>query len=87
VIVNIDYLQKSLIPQIKRGLKHGGIVVYENWTVDQIANIRDKQAPPKKDYLLEKGELKNLFKDFEVVFYREANDGKDARASLIARKP
>lgn len=85
VILNIDYLQRSLIPQIKRGLKRGGVVVYENFTVDQLENPGGKEL--RRDYLLTKGELKELFKDFEVLVYRETNDGQNARASLVARKP
>jgi tellurite methyltransferase len=85
VILNIDYLQRSLVPQIKRGLKRGGVVVFENWTVDQLQNRGTQQL--RRDYLLEKGELREQFKDFKVLVYRETNDGKDARASLIARKP
>ncbi len=85
VILNIDFLQRSLVPQIKRGLKHGGIVVFENDTVDQLANAPGQHI--RRDYLLAKGELRELFKDFQILLYRETNDGKDARASLVARKP
>jgi tellurite methyltransferase len=85
VILNIDYLQKSLIPGIKKGLKHGGVVVYENYTLKQLENTGGKQLP--KNFLLEEGELQKLFKDFKILVYRETNDGKDARASLIAQKP
>lgn len=84
VIVNINYLQRSLIPQIKKGLKKGGIVVYENHTVDQLKNAAGQNM--RRDYLLDKGELKEFFKDFEILVYRETNDGKNAVASLIARK-
>jgi tellurite methyltransferase len=83
-IININYLQRSLIPEIKKGLRKGGIVVYENPTVAQIDNPGGLHLP--RDTLLEKGELKRLFKEFEILLYREVNDGKDARASLIARK-
>lgn len=85
VILNIDYLQRSLIPQIKIGLKKGGIVVFESYTIDQLNNAQGQQM--RRDYLLEKGELKQLFKDFIPISYSESNDGKDARASLIYRKP
>ena len=79
VIVNIDYLQRSLIPQIKRGLKHKGVVVFEDHTVDQLNNAQGKHL--RRDELLGKGELKELFKDFQILLYRESNDGKDAWAS------
>lgn len=85
VIVNIDFLQRSFIPQLKRSLKKSGVVVYENYTVDQMRNAGGRQL--HRDQLLKKGELKELFSDFEILVYRETNDGKDARASLIARKP
>lgn len=85
VIVNIDYLQRSLVPRIKKGLRRKGVVVFENQTVEQLGNAHGKHL--RRDSLLEKGELKELFKDFEILVYRETNDGKDARARLIARKP
>ncbi|MGZ3710009.1 MAG: class I SAM-dependent methyltransferase [Bdellovibrionota bacterium] len=85
VILNIDYLQRSLIPQIKRGLKHGGIVIFENETVEQVKNVPDQKLV--REYLLEKGELRTAFKEFEILVYRETNDGKEAKASLVARKP
>jgi SAM-dependent methyltransferase len=85
VIINIDFLLRPLVAQIKRGLKRGGVVVFQNHTEDQLKNPGGAQIP--KDYLLKKGELKELFKDFEIISYQETNDGKDANASLIARKP
>jgi tellurite methyltransferase len=85
VIIDIELHRDRLIHQIKRGLKRGGIVMIENYTVDQIENAKGKTL--KKDYLLERGELKELFKDYQILVYRESNDGKRAVASLIARKP
>ena len=85
VIVNIDYLQRSLIPQIKRGLKKGGVVVFENQSTEQLKNPGGQGI--RRDYLLEIGELKALFREFEILVYRETNDGKDARVRMIARKP
>ncbi len=85
VILNIQYLQKSLVAQIKRGLKKRGVVVYENYTVDHLSNPEGKSVP--REWVLEKGELRALFSDFEILVYRETNNGKEAVASLIARKP
>lgn len=85
LIVNFDYVQRSLIPGIKRGLKKGGIIVYEGYTVDQVENPNGQYI--RRDYLLQKGELKTLFKEWEILHYHEQNDGKEAKASLIARKP
>ena len=85
LIINFYYLQRSLIPQIKRGLKRKGLVFYENHTIDQLSNRKDQNL--RRDNLLNKGELRELFKDFEILVYQETNDGKEAKASLIARKP
>lgn len=85
MILNFDYVQRSLIPQIKKGLKKRGIVIYENHTIDQLFNLKGQHI--RRDYLLNKGELRELFSDFEILVYRETNDGKDAKASLVARKP
>jgi tellurite methyltransferase len=84
VIVNIDYLQRNLIPQIRRGLKRGGVVVFENATLEQLKNPNRQEL--SREELLGKGELKELFKDFQILKYTEVNDGKDAKASLVARK-
>jgi 2-polyprenyl-3-methyl-5-hydroxy-6-metoxy-1,4-benzoquinol methylase len=85
VIININYLQRSLTREIKKGLKKGGVVVYETHTVDQLLNPGGKGM--RRDYLLNKGELREMFRDFQILIYRETNDGKDAVASLLARKP
>jgi len=85
VILNIDFLSRAQVPQIKKGLRRGGVVVFENYTVDQIKNVPNKHL--RKDWLLGRGELRELFKDFNILVYTETNDGKVARASLVARKP
>jgi 2-polyprenyl-3-methyl-5-hydroxy-6-metoxy-1,4-benzoquinol methylase len=85
VIINIDFLLRSLIPQMKRGLKRGGVIVFENMTIEQLKNPQGEGV--RQDYLLKMGELKELFKEFQIVHYAETNDGKVAKASLIAVKP
>ncbi len=85
VIVNFYYLQRSLIAEIKKGLKKRGVVIFESYTEDQLKNKEGPRLP--KDYLLKVGELRELFKDYEILLYRETNNGKEAVASLVARKP
>jgi SAM-dependent methyltransferase len=84
VILNFYYLQRSLFPQIVAGLKKGGILVFETHTVDQLKNPSGKNF--EKEYLLEKGELKKAFSGLEIISYTETNDGRNAIASLMARK-
>ena len=85
VILNIDFLMRNLIAEIKKGLKRGGVVVFENLTTEQLKNANAQGL--RRDFLLNPGELKNHFKDWQILFYEETNDGKRAVASLVAMKP
>jgi tellurite methyltransferase len=86
LIATIQYLQRSLIPQIKAGVRRGGYVVYENPTVEELK--RDSGRNLRRDYLLESGELKRLFSDFEIVEYSEGpGENGQIVARLLARKP
>lgn len=83
-ILNFYYLQRSIFPRIKAGLKKGGVLIFETYLVDQLKNPGGNTF--EKDFLLEPGELKKAFADFEILHYAEKNDGKRAVASLVARK-
>ena len=83
VIVCFNYLQRSLIPQIKDGLRKGGMVVYETFIVDQAQFGK----PKNPDYLLRHNELLDMFCDFRCLRYREGIiEGPKAIASIIAQK-
>jgi len=59
VIICFNYLQRSLIPQIKDGLRKGGMVVYETFIVDH----PQFGKPKNPDYLLKRNELLNMFRN------------------------
>jgi tellurite methyltransferase len=84
--VNLDYLQRSLVPQIKKTLKPGGWVIFETYLIDQ----QTIGQPKNPDYLLRHNELLDFFRDFRVLYYREGKfpqSGEDAfRAGLLAEK-
>jgi SAM-dependent methyltransferase len=83
VILCFYYLQRSLIPDIKRGLRPGGMIVYQTCTIDQL-QYRRLENPA---YLLQYNELLNFFRDFRVLIYREVViQQREAVASLIAQK-
>jgi tellurite methyltransferase len=84
VILNFYFLQRSLFPQIIAGLKKGGVLIFETNTVEQLKNPAGKDL--ERDFVLESGELKKAFSELEILHYSETNDGKNAVASLIARK-
>lgn len=83
VIIVFYYVQRSLTPQIVRGLKKGGILVFEAYNKDQVKYDKAENA----DFLLERGELKTMFKGLETVKYRQVDSGSEVYESLIARKP
>jgi len=83
VIICFNYLQRSLIPKIKEGLRPGGIVLYETYTVDQ-----PRFGKPKNpDYLLKYNELLDIFRDFRCLRYREGIiENRKAVAGIVAEK-
>lgn len=83
LIICFNYLQRSLIPQIKDGLRKGGMIVYETFIVDQ----RQFGKPRNLDYLLKHNELLDMFRDFRCLRYREGiMPGPKAIASIVAEK-
>ena len=84
VIICFNYLQRSRIPQIKGGLRPGGVIVYETFIIDQ-ATLFGKPRNP--DFLLKHNELLDMFRDFRCLRYREGIiEGQKAVASIIAEK-
>lgn len=86
LIVNFNYLQRSLIPQIKTALRVGGSIIFETYLIDQPAIGHPKNPA----YLLEHNELLTFFRDFRVLCYREgqfSEGGERAfRAGIFAQK-
>jgi tellurite methyltransferase len=82
VIICFNYLQRSLLPQIKEGVRRGGMVVYETFTVDQ-AQFGHPRNP---DHLLKYNELLDMFRDFRCLRYREGVFGVKAIASILAQR-
>jgi tellurite methyltransferase len=83
VIICFRYLQRSLIPQIKNGLRKGGMVVYETFTIDQTRFGR----PKNPDYLLKHNELLDMFREFRCLHYWEGIlENHSAVAQILAEK-
>jgi tellurite methyltransferase len=84
VVICFNYLQRSLIPQIKATLKKGGVLVYETYIADQGKLFGPPHNP---DFLLKHNELLKMFADFYVLRYREGLiENRKAIASLVAQK-
>jgi SAM-dependent methyltransferase len=83
VVTVFYYLQRSLLPAIRRALRPGGVLVYETYTIQQLEYPHGPRSP---EHLLQPGELRDAFSDLEILFCAESNAGK-AIACLLARKP
>jgi len=88
LIANFYFLNRSLIPKIKKGLKKGGRIIFETYILEQ--RKLGTGGPKHPRYFLKPNELLHLFKEFRILFYREGifREGgrRKAVASLIAEK-
>ncbi|MGD8435378.1 MAG: hypothetical protein PVI73_14765, partial [Syntrophobacterales bacterium] len=84
-ILVFRYLHRPLIPCIKKALRNGGLLLYETFTVEQPRFGK----PRNPDYLLELGELRQMFADWEVIHYFEGVRENPTRAvaQMVCRKP
>lgn len=67
LIINIRFLDRRLFPLIKKGLKPGGVLIFESFI--------DK----RKDYCLEPNELLQAFNAFQIVYYEEKKNDPDEK--------
>src|SRR5437667_12359324 len=67
LVLNFNYLQRSLIPRIKESLKAGGHIIFETYLIDQ----RTVGHPSNPAYLLGHNELLEFFRDLPVIWYCE----------------
>jgi tellurite methyltransferase len=67
LVICFNYLQRSLMPQIKNWVKFGGMLVYETFIVDQVQFGK----PQNPDYLLRHNELLHIlfFKSPSRILY------------------
>lgn len=77
------YLQRTLWARLGEAVAPGGFVLYETFTAGQ--RLYD-WGPRSSAHLLEPGELREAFADWEVWAYEE-RDVPAAEAGLFARRP
>lgn len=79
------YLHRPLIPCIKKALRASGLLIYETFTVEQ----RRFGKPHNPDFLLNPGELLQMFQDWEVIHSFEGVEESPRRAvaQIVCRKP
>jgi tellurite methyltransferase len=86
-IINIRYLQRSLFVPFRQAIKPGGIILFETFLIDQQALSEHRTAA----YLLQRGELRAAFSDWDVLICEEGfyqtSCGPSYLARMIARCP
>jgi tellurite methyltransferase len=86
LILDCCFLHRPLFPLIRRGVRAGGLFV-------GVLPVNDPEAatPMNPAFLVEPGELFELFSDWHIEHWAEERRGGDPsrrlRAQLIARKP
>ncbi|MCZ6827991.1 MAG: class I SAM-dependent methyltransferase [Gammaproteobacteria bacterium] len=89
VICVAHFLHRPLCPIVYTALKPGGLLFYQTFCNDKI----DPAGPSSPEFLLQPGELPELFRQLRVRFYREDGRcgdlqlGERNRALLVAQKP
>ena len=84
-IVNTLFLYRPLFPEYVRALRKGGILFFRTFTTDH-ADLLGKTRP-RRDFLLEPGELARAFSSLDVIHYEESVTGQRAIASILASRP
>ena len=90
VISVSGFLDRALCPAIVAALKSGGLLFYQTHT---LAKVAASGGPSNPDFLLDSGELLQLFSSLQPLVYREEHDCGDLsqglrnQAYLVGRKP
>lgn len=86
-IINIRYLQRSLFAPFRLAIKPGGLILFETFLIDQQTLSEHRNAA----YLLQRGELRAAFSDYEILVYEEglyqSSGAPSYLARMIARSP
>ena len=87
VILNVNYLDRALVPLLKTALRFGGAILFDTFLIDEAGHghLRDTR------FTLEHYELRAMLSDLELIRYREGlvvyPNGKRAwRGTALARR-
>ncbi len=88
LIVCTYFLKRELFPQMINALNENGILIYETFAY----HPDNEQVPSKRSFLLDEGELENVFKnDLELIksceyWHKTIKGFKMKKASIVGRK-
>jgi hypothetical protein len=88
LLLDLYYLDRAWLAEFWNLVKPGGLLVMETLTLEMLAERPDLDAR----HLLQPGELRAAFQEWEILVYREDSIRSDhghqkSVASLIARRP
>ena len=78
VIVVVRFLERKLAPAIVAALKPGGLLLYQTFTAEKVAEV----GPSNPAYLLQANELLSLFSGLRILAYREEGRVGDCSKGL-----
>jgi SAM-dependent methyltransferase len=81
LIVNILFLNRRLFPQIREGLKPGGLLIFETLLEPAEGSHRSGHC---RDFFLKENELLHSFLSLRILHYREEPDGGQDSGRLLA---
>ena len=88
VIVVSHFLERAQIDNIKTAIRHKGLIFYQTFIKDKVAET----GPKNPDYLLDPNELLYFFNNWRILHYREEgkvgllDKGFRNQAMIIAQK-
>lgn len=82
-IICFYYVDREIVETLKKWLRPGGVIIFEAYTINQ--KLINKMEG-EDSYVLQSGELLELFSDFTLLKYEEPLHMKDYIASIIAQK-
>ncbi len=86
VVLVSYFLWRPLLEVIKNRLLPGGRLVYETFTVAQLAQPHHRGSA-RPEFYLNPQELRAAFAGFDILFYAEGDHNGRCTAQLLAQKP
>ena len=84
LIVNTLFLYRPLFAEYSRALRPRGLLFFRTFTSDHMDVLGNQR--PRREFLLEPGELKTAFPSLRLEYYDESITGGRAMATLVASR-
>ncbi len=83
LIVVVKFLNRDLMPALKLSLRPGGMMIYETFNENVLAEKPDFNPA----YALRRGELAGLLEDFETILTNDSPRVREPLTHWIGRRP